>query len=150
MTTDDRPFWQCKSLEQMTHAEWEQVCDGCGLCCLVRVQDEDTEEIYDTNVVCRHYDCQNAKCSNYGSRTAIKDGCVQLTPELVRQYDWLPDSCAYRTLMRGDSLPDSHPLIAGTQAARNVVEIFSGPGLVGNSDKIDPACHLIAREDFDY
>jgi len=143
-------FWEEKTLNEMNSDEWERVCDRCGLCCLVRVQDEDSGEVFDTNLICRHYDCQNAGCSSYGSRTAIKDGCVQLTPELVREYDWLPDSCAYRTLLRGEALPDSHPLIAGTQAVRNVTEIFSGPGLVTNSDKVDPAYHLIAREDFDY
>ncbi len=150
MTESTKPFWQRKSLQQMNREEWEQVCDGCGLCCLVRVQDADTDEIYDTNVICRHYDCNQAKCSSYGTRTAIKDGCVQLTPELVRQFDWLPDSCAYRTLMRGEPLPQSHPLIAGEKPSRNVVEIFAGPGLVKNADDVDAVCHLIAREDFDY
>jgi uncharacterized cysteine cluster protein YcgN (CxxCxxCC family) len=133
MSDSELPFWQAKTLTQMNSDEWEQLCDGCGLCCLVRIQDDDTDEIYDTNVICKHYDCSKAQCSSFSTRTSIKEGCVQLTPDLVEEFDWLPDSCAYRTLLRGD-----------------VVQIFAGPSLVKNSKKVDPANHLIAREDFDY
>jgi uncharacterized cysteine cluster protein YcgN (CxxCxxCC family) len=150
MSDSELPFWQAKTLTQMNSDEWEQLCDGCGLCCLVRIQDDDTDEIYDTNVICKHYDCSKAQCSSFSTRTSIKEGCVQLTPDLVEEFDWLPDSCAYRTLLRGDRLPDSHPLIAREPPIRNVVQIFAGPSLVKNSKKVDPANHLIAREDFDY
>lgn len=150
MSGQKQPYWQRKTLAQMDRNEWEQLCDRCGLCCLVRIQDEDTDEIYDTNVVCRHYDCNKSQCSSYGSRASIAEGCVQLTPELVEQYDWLPDSCAYRTIMRGDPLPASHPLITGKSATRNVVQIFAATGLIRNGPDVEPEQHLIASDNFNY
>ena len=136
-------FWVNKSLEEMTQDEWEQVCDGCGLCCLVRVQDEDSGVIFDTNVVCTHYDCDKQQCSSYSDRTSIDGGCVQLTPALVREFDWLPDSCAYRTLMRGENLPSTHPLVSGVNTTPTVVEQFAATGLISNSDDLDPVHYLI-------
>ncbi len=106
-------FWRHKPLEVMSSDEWESLCDHCGLCCLVSVEDEDSGEVFRTSVVCRHYDCEQFNCSSYTQRTGLQHGCVQLTPELVRRFDWLPDSCAYRVVMRGDELPATHPLCDG-------------------------------------
>lgn len=135
----------------MTQQEWESLCDHCGLCCLVRVEDEDTKQVYDTNLTCRHYDCSSLSCTNYNQRTQIEHGCVQLTPKLVQEYEWLPESCAYRILYRGDSLPDTHPLLAGdTKQVITVVDIFEPIGLVQDDDNAEPENHLIAREDLNY
>lgn len=108
-----KPFWETKSLAEMTEREWEQICDGCGLCCLTKLQDEDTDEIVYTRVVCRYSDPKTAACSDYQNRSINVPTCVSLTLERVAEFDWLPDTCAYRVLYRGDPLPDWHPLISG-------------------------------------
>lgn len=133
----------------MNPEEWESLCDHCGLCCLVRIEDADSGEIYDTNVICRHYDCDAARCSSYNKRERVAHGCEQLTPDKVRAYDWLPDSCAYRVVMRGEQLPETHLLMGGNGIAGTVVRQFAGLGLERDRDDIDPTCHLIALRDLD-
>lgn len=143
-------FWRDKTLEEMTPAEWESLCDDCGLCCLVRVEDEDTSEVHETNVICRHYSCENWKCGSYANRASIENGCVKLTPELVREFDWLPDSCAYRTVLRGDDLPAIHPLV-NSKAEIDLVrvegirQIAEQVGLVQDDDTVVHEHHLIKR-----
>lgn len=108
------PFWETKSLDEMTQEEWESVCDGCGLCCLTKLQDEETDEIVYTRVVCAYSDLATGQCSDYANRSINVPTCVQLTKERVAEFDWLPDTCAYRVLYRGQSLPNWHPLISGS------------------------------------
>lgn len=110
--TQDR-YWDTKSLEEMTQAEWESLCDGCGLCCLTKLQDEDTEEIIYTRVVCSYSNPETGQCSDYANRSVNVPTCVQLTLARVAEFDWLPDTCAYRILYRGQQLPDWHPLNSG-------------------------------------
>ncbi|MDX1796118.1 MAG: YcgN family cysteine cluster protein, partial [Hydrogenovibrio sp.] len=110
--TQDR-YWETKSLEEMTQQEWESLCDGCGLCCLTKLQDEETEEIVYTRVVCPYSDPKTAQCSDYANRSVNVPTCVQLTLERVAEFDWLPDTCAYRMLYRGQKLADWHPLNSG-------------------------------------
>ncbi|WP_019556327.1 YcgN family cysteine cluster protein [Thiomicrorhabdus arctica] len=107
------PFWETKSLDEMTQKEWESVCDGCGLCCLTKLQDDETDEIVYTGVVCAYSDLATGQCSDYANRSTNVPTCVQLTKERVAEFDWLPDTCAYRVLYRGQSLPNWHPLISG-------------------------------------
>lgn len=107
------PFWQRKRLEEMTAAEWESLCDGCGLCCLNKLEDEDSGEVYHTNLACRYMDTDNCRCTVYPERSRRVPGCTVLTPETVRDYSWLPLTCAYRTLAEGRPLPDWHPLRSG-------------------------------------
>lgn len=108
------PFWESKSLDEMTQQEWESVCDGCGLCCLTKLQDDETDEIVYTRVVCAYSDLATGQCSDYANRSTNVPTCVQLTKERVAEFDWLPDTCAYRVLYRGQSLPNWHPLISGS------------------------------------
>lgn len=108
-----RPFWQVKTLAQMTVREWESLCDGCGLCCLVRFEDEDTAEIIPTRVHCRLYDPDACRCSDYAGRKAQVPDCVKLTPYNIAALEWMPFSCAYRRLHEGRDLADWHPLISG-------------------------------------
>jgi len=108
-----RPFWETKSLEEMTGREWESLCDGCGLCCLIRLEDEDTGEITPTRVACRLFDDQTCRCSNYRQRHRYVSDCIKLTPDNIADLPWMPLSCAYRRLHEGKPLPDWHPLITG-------------------------------------
>ena len=113
MTRNDVPFWQRKRLAEMTDAEWESLCDGCGRCCLVKLEDEDTEDTYFTDVGCRLLDGETCRCRDYVNRTAKVHDCVRLTPEVVDEIGWLPPSCAYRLLDEGKDLYWWHPLVSG-------------------------------------
>ena len=113
-------FWRTKTLAQMSRAEWESLCDGCGRCCLHKLRDDETGEIEFTNVACRLLDLKTAKCSNYENRKSYIPDCVKLTPKRLEKLDWLPPSCAYRLLRDGKDLPPWHPL--RTQRQETVIE----------------------------
>lgn len=108
-----KPFWRRKTLEQLTTQEWESLCDHCGLCCLVKLEEEDTGTIHYTRVACALYDCENGGCTAYAERHERMPDCLQLTPESVRRISWLPSTCAYRRLAEGRDLPSWHPLVTG-------------------------------------
>ena len=118
MSTDLRPqFWKKYSLTELNSAEWEALCDGCGLCCLIKLEDEELQEIAYTKVACKLLDCQTAQCSNYSQRVQHVPDCIQLTPEKLANIQWLPASCAYRRLEQGKSLPSWHYLNSGTRSS---------------------------------
>lgn len=106
------PFWK-KPLEALTRSEWEQLCDGCGRCCLVKLEDEDTGLIHYTDVACRLLEAGTCRCRNYGRRRERVPDCVKLTPEAVQTISWLPPTCAYRLRAEGRDLPWWHPLVSG-------------------------------------
>jgi uncharacterized cysteine cluster protein YcgN (CxxCxxCC family) len=108
-----KPFWQTKTLDQMTPAEWESLCDGCGLCCLIRFEDEDTGEIIPTRVACKLFDGQLCRCSDYAGRKKHVPDCIKLTPGNIEDLLWMPKSCAYRRLHEGRDLAWWHPLVSG-------------------------------------
>lgn len=109
------PFWKQKTLEAMSLQEWESLCDGCGKCCLAKMEDEDTGEIYWTSVACRLFDAGTCQCSNYPQRKKYVPDCVQLTPKKVREIRWLPSTCAYKLVADGEDLPDWHHLVSGSR-----------------------------------
>ena len=110
---DDIPFWRRKSLDEMNAAEWESLCDGCGRCCLNKLEDIDTGEIAWTDVACKLLDGESCRCTNYKHRRRHVPDCIRLTPESVRALSWLPPTCAYRLLDEGRDLYWWHPLLSG-------------------------------------
>jgi uncharacterized cysteine cluster protein YcgN (CxxCxxCC family) len=107
-------FWETTPLHQMTPEEWEALCDGCGRCCLNKLEDIDTDELIFTRVACRLFDDTTCRCANYTERKKIVPECVVLTPENLNEIAyWMPDTCAYRLLHQGNRLPEWHPLVTG-------------------------------------
>jgi uncharacterized cysteine cluster protein YcgN (CxxCxxCC family) len=106
-----------RPLESFSPEEWEALCDGCGKCCLHKLEDEDTGKIYFTNVACRLLDTTTGRCKDYMRRSLQVPDCLVLTPELLRDPRWLPSTCAYRRLAEGRALPRWHPLISSDPAS---------------------------------
>lgn len=108
-------FWEKTPLTKMTPREWEALCDGCGKCCLNKLEDEDTEEVALTRIACRLLDDGTCRCAHYENRHAFVPDCIVLRPDNLDTHAyWMPKTCAYRLLWQGKPLPDWHPLITGT------------------------------------
>ena len=110
---DPLPFWRDKSLQEMTAAQWESLCDGCGVCCLEKLEDAETGVVDYTAVACRHLDTTSCRCRVYDRRHELNADCIRMTAETLKSLHWLPDSCAYRRLAEGRDLPSWHPLVSG-------------------------------------
>lgn len=106
-------YWKKKPLSAMTQAEWEALCDGCAKCCLHKLEDEDTAEVFYTNVRCRQLDDNTGRCRDYGNRARLVPDCVTITLQVLEKPYWLPSTCAYRRLAEGRGLPLWHPLLTG-------------------------------------
>jgi len=106
-------FWETKTLAEMTTEEWESLCDNCGKCCLNKLEDEDSGDIYFTSVVCNLIDLDTCRCTRYADRTRLVPECIDLKQHDFAEYNWLPATCAYRLLVDGKELPSWHPLITG-------------------------------------
>jgi uncharacterized cysteine cluster protein YcgN (CxxCxxCC family) len=129
-------FWQLP-IEALNRAEWEALCDGCGQCCLHKVEDADTGDIYPTNVACKLLDLQSVRCSDYADRKRQVPDCVRLTPRLAATLPWLPETCAYRLRAEDQPLPSWHYLVCGDRDAvhqaemsvrgKAIPEVLAGP-----------------------
>ncbi len=108
------PFWE-KPLNQLDRGEWEALCDGCGRCCLHKLEDEETSVLYPTNVACKLLDRRTGLCTDYGRRKSLVSDCVTLDPAKLDALDWLPDTCAYRLRAAGEPLREWHYLISGSR-----------------------------------
>jgi len=136
-------FWREKSLEQMTRPEWESLCDGCGKCCLHKLEDDETGEIHYTDVACRFLDPETIKCGKYMTRQRYVGNCVVMTPELLEQLPWMPSTCAYRLRYEGKDLPAWHPLVAGNTEAIHVAGASVKGRTVDERDAGDFEDHLV-------
>lgn len=109
-------FWELP-LAELSREEWESLCDGCGRCCLHKIEDADSGEIADTNVACKLLDTDTARCSDYRHRKAYVPDCLRLTLKIVDEVEWLPETCAYRRRAAGRPLPEWHHLLTGDREA---------------------------------
>jgi hypothetical protein len=108
-----QPFWQRKKLSELTAKEWESLCDGCGRCCLKKLQDETTGKVAYTDVACKQLDRDRCRCRRYERRHELVPDCVALRPDDEQTFAWLPTTCAYRKLAAGKPLDWWHPLVSG-------------------------------------
>ena len=118
-----KPFWKTKTLSEMSPSEWESLCDGCGRCCLLKLQDEETERVYYTDVSCRLLDAGTCRCKDYENRKAHVPDCVRLTPTEVQDLGWLPLTCGYRLIRDGKDLAWWHPLVSGDPESVKLVGV---------------------------
>lgn len=118
----DQVFWKRKTLQEMSKEEWESLCDGCGKCCLQKLEDDEDGTVYYTNIVCQHM-TDECRCTVYEERHEKVPNCVWLTPEDVDNFFWLPSTCAYRILAEGRDLPNWHPLVSGDPNLIHAVNI---------------------------
>ena len=148
MTTLEPNYWEKKPLQDLTHEEWEALCDGCGKCCLIKLEDEDTLELAFTNVACRLLNTHSCTCMRYKQRHTIVAGCVQLDPGNVEALDWLPDSCAYVRVSRGQALADWHPLISGDRESVHAAGASVRGNVVSERDVPEEDLEDYVTEDF--
>jgi uncharacterized cysteine cluster protein YcgN (CxxCxxCC family) len=139
-------FWEEKSLDRMSRAEWESLCDGCGKCCVHKLEDEETGELHPTNVACRLLDRRTGRCSDYRRRRVYVPECVRLTPAKLDELDGLPSTCAYRLLANGEPLPEWHPLITGDPESVHRAGQSVRGWTVSEDDAGDLEHHLVERE----
>ena len=132
-------FWETKSLTEMSEEEWEALCDGCGICCYRKFIAEDEtgeEDLYFTRIACNLLDTKTGKCTNYPQRFEIEEDCTKLTKQNLKDFSWLPKTCAYRLIYEGKSLFDWHPLISSNPKSVKLAGVFIKNG-IHEKDVID-------------
>ena len=140
-------FWEDVPLDQLDRAQWEALCDGCGKCCLHKLEDEDTGELHPTNVACRLLDRRIGRCSDYKHRHSFVPDCIRLTPAKLREIDWLPRTCAYVLRAAGDPLPAWHYLITGDRESIHLAGASVRGWTISEVDAGDLENHLVDRDD---
>nr|WP_202385546.1 YcgN family cysteine cluster protein [Altericroceibacterium endophyticum] len=135
-------FWELP-LKQLDSEEWEALCDGCGRCCLHKLEDEDSGAIAETNVACKLLDTRTARCSDYRNRKSFVPDCMRLTLKLVDEVTWLPASCAYRRRAEGDPLPEWHYLLTGSTRAMEAAGVSVAGRVISETDAGPLEQHLV-------
>jgi hypothetical protein len=143
--TTDR-FWETKTLAELDRGQWEALCDGCGKCCIHKLEDDETGELYPTNVACRMLDRRSGQCKDYRNRRAYVPDCVRLTVKNVYTTDWLPSTCAYRLRANGEKLPDWHYLVSGDREAVHRAGESTRGWTVSEDDAGELEFHLVDRK----
>ncbi|MGF1683331.1 YcgN family cysteine cluster protein [Photobacterium minamisatsumaniensis] len=136
-------YWQQKDLQEMTDQEWEALCDGCGKCCLHKLIDDDTDEIYYTNVACSLLDNNTCSCKDYPNRFESGEECLKLTRDRIDEFVWLPETCAYRLLAEGKDIPEWHPLLTGSKDAMHKAGESVRDKIVYEIEVIDWEDHIL-------
>ncbi len=144
MTVTTR-FWEDTPLARLDRGQWEALCDGCGKCCIHKLEDEETGEVLPTNVACRLLDRRTGFCSDYKHRRAYVPECVRLTNANVRDIDWLPSTCAYRLRANDQPLPDWHYLVCGDREAVHRAGQSVRGWTVSEDDVGDMEDHIVER-----
>jgi len=139
-----KPFWE-KPLSKLDRGEWEALCDGCGRCCVHKLEDEETGELHPTNVACRLLDRRNGRCTSYAHRKSLVADCVVLDRRNLGKLDWLPESCAYRLRAAGKPLPDWHYLISGSRETVHQAGQSTRGWTVSEVDAGELEHHLVER-----
>jgi uncharacterized protein len=140
-------FWEDVPLDKLDRAQWEALCDGCGKCCIHKLEDEDTGELHATNVACRLLDRRSGQCSNYKHRHAFVPECIRLTPAKLKQLDWLPSTCAYVLRAEGKPLPEWHYLVSGDRESIHIAGKSVRGWTISEDDAGELEYHLIDRDD---
>nr|WP_315382121.1 YcgN family cysteine cluster protein [uncultured Sphingomonas sp.] len=138
-------FWEDLPLEALDRAQWEALCDGCGKCCLHKLEDEETGELFATNVACKLLDRKMGLCKDYKHRRAYVPECVRLTTRNVRDIEWLPTTCAYRLRANGEKLPDWHYLVSGDREAVHKAGESTRGWTISEDDAGDLEHHMTDR-----
>jgi uncharacterized cysteine cluster protein YcgN (CxxCxxCC family) len=136
-------FWETKKLSEMTTEEWESLCDNCGKCCLHKLEDEDSGEIYFTSVACDLIDLDTCRCTRYAERTRLVPECLDLKQHDFAEFNWLPSTCAYRLLIDGEKLPDWHPLLSKKTVSVRDAGVSISSYAMKESDIDDLEDHII-------
>jgi uncharacterized protein len=139
-------YWEDVPLDRLDRAQWESLCDGCGKCCIHKLEDEDTGELHPTNVACRLLDRRSGQCSDYKHRRAYVPECIRLTPAKLKTIDWLPDTCAYVRRAEGKQLPEWHYLVCGDRDAVHMAGVSVRGWTISEDDAGDLEYHVIERD----
>jgi uncharacterized protein len=140
-------FWETTPLDRLDRAQWEALCDGCGKCCLHKLEDDVTGQLFPTNVACRLLDRRAGQCSDYKHRHAFVPDCVRLTPAKLDELEWLPSTCAYKLRHEGKPLPDWHYLVSGDRESVHTAGQSVRGWTISEIDAGDLEMHLVDRDD---
>ncbi|MDX8389033.1 MAG: YcgN family cysteine cluster protein [Mariprofundaceae bacterium] len=135
----NRPFWQQKTLTEMSQTEWESLCDGCGRCCLIKFEDMDSQQILFTDVACKLLDTESCRCTAYAQRKKFVPSCLSISLNHPEVFDWLPNTCAYRLLFHDKPLPAWHPLLTGDESSTHKANISIRGKCISESET-NPKC----------